>query len=43
MAALRFLSDESCGFVVVRTLRDAGYDVVAVAEFTDQSRDSEVI
>ena len=37
MAALRFLADESCDFAVVRALRGAGYDVVAVAEFTNQS------
>ena len=43
MAALRFLADESCDFAVVRALRDAGYDVVAVAEFTNQSVDPAVI
>ena len=43
MAALRFLADESCDFAVVRALRGAGYDVVAVAEFTNQSLDSAVI
>jgi hypothetical protein len=37
MAALRFLADESCDFAVVRALRGAGYDVVAVAEFINQS------
>ncbi len=43
MAALRFLADESCDFAVVRALRGAGYDVVAVAEFTNQSLDPAVI
>ena len=43
MVALRFLADESCDFAVVRALRGAGYDVVAVAEFINQSLDSEVI
>ena len=43
MAALRFLADESCDFAVVRALRGAGYDVVAVAEFINQSLDSAVI
>jgi predicted nuclease of predicted toxin-antitoxin system len=43
MAALRFLADESCDFAVVRALRDAGYDVVAVAEFTTRSLDPAVI
>lgn len=43
MAALRFFADESCDFAVVRLLRDAGYDVVAVAEFTSQSLDAVVI
>ena len=43
MAALCFLADESCDFAVVRALRGAGYDVVAVAEFTNQSLDPAVI
>ena len=43
MAALSFLADESCDFVVVQALRGAGYDVVALAEFTSQSIDSAVI
>ncbi|NJL18972.1 MAG: DUF5615 family PIN-like protein [Bdellovibrionaceae bacterium] len=40
---LRFLADESCDFAVVRALRGAGHDVVAVAELTHQSLDSAVI
>jgi predicted nuclease of predicted toxin-antitoxin system len=43
MAAPRFLADESCDFAVVRALRNAGYDVMAVAEISKQSKDSEVI
>ncbi len=43
MVALRFLADESCDFAVVRALRGAGYDVVAVAELINQSLDSAVI
>ena len=29
---MRFLADESCDFAVVRTLRSAGHDVLAIAE-----------
>jgi hypothetical protein len=29
---VRFVADESCDFAVVRALRSAGHDVVAVAE-----------
>jgi len=29
---MRFLADESCDFALVRALRDAGHDVVAVHE-----------
>jgi hypothetical protein len=29
---MKFLADESCDFAVVRTLRDAGYEVLAVSE-----------
>lgn len=31
---MRFLADESCDFSVVRALRTAGHDVLAVAEFS---------
>lgn len=41
--ALRFLADESCDFAVIRALRDAGHDVLSVAEFTSQSDDGELI
>ena len=40
---MRFLADESCDFAVVRTLRDAGYDVLAVAEAARGATDPEVI
>jgi predicted nuclease of predicted toxin-antitoxin system len=43
MAPLRFLADESCDFTVVRSLRSAGYDVVAVAEYMQRSVDRELI
>jgi hypothetical protein len=29
---VRFLADESCDFAVVRALRTAGHDMLAVAE-----------
>lgn len=38
----RFLADESCDYAVVRALRSAGHDVVAVAETNAQAPDSEV-
>ena len=41
--AHRFLADESCDFAVVRALRAAGYDVLAIAEFTSRSDDAELI
>lgn len=40
---MRFLADESCDFGVVRTLRDAGYDVVAIVEVSPRAEDLEVI
>lgn len=43
MAALRFLADECCDFAVVRALREAGYDVLAVAEFMQHSDDRDLI
>ena len=43
MAGLRFLADESCDFVVVRTLRAAGYDVLAVSEFMQRNVDRDLI
>jgi predicted nuclease of predicted toxin-antitoxin system len=40
---LRFLADESCDFVVVRALRVAGYDVLAIAEQASGTSDRDVI
>jgi predicted nuclease of predicted toxin-antitoxin system len=40
---LRFLADESCDFAVVRALWGVGHDVVAVSEYTQRSRDDELI
>lgn len=40
---LRFLADESCDFTVIRALREDGYDVLAVGEFTSRSDDRELI
>ncbi len=38
-----FLADESCDFAVVRALRAAGYDVLAVAERARGAHDEDVI
>lgn len=40
---MRFLADESCDFGVVRTLREAGHDVLAVSEVEKRSDDRELI
>lgn len=40
---MRFLADESCDFSVVRALRAAGHDVVAVAELSPRAEDQMVI
>jgi predicted nuclease of predicted toxin-antitoxin system len=40
---MRFLADESCDFRVVRALRSAGHDVVAVIEIAPGSADQEVL
>ena len=40
---MRFLADESCDFAVVRALRAAGHEVVAVAEIARGAKDPEVI
>jgi uncharacterized protein with PIN domain len=37
---MRFLADESCDFNVVRALRLAGYDVIAVSEITPRAEDT---
>jgi len=41
--ALRFLADEGCDFAIVRALREAGFDVVAVCEIMPRSNDRDVI
>lgn len=41
--AARFLADESCDFAVVRALRDAAFDVVAVVEHSPGATDEQVI
>jgi len=40
---MRFLADESCDFGVVRALRAAGHDVVALAEISPRVDDEIVI
>jgi predicted nuclease of predicted toxin-antitoxin system len=40
---MRFLADESCDFSVVRTLRSADHDVVAIAELSPREEDSAVM
>ncbi len=40
---MRFLADESCDFAVVRALRSAGFDVVAIIEVAPGAEDSAVI
>ncbi len=40
---LKFLADESCDFGVVRALRNAGHDVVAICEFAKRMDDPDVI
>ena len=40
---MRFLADECCDFAVVRCLRAAGHDVLAVNEFRQRSVDNELL
>ncbi len=40
---MRFLADESCDFAVVRALRTAGHEVVAVSEIAPRADDQTVI
>jgi len=40
---IRFLADESCDFAVVRSLRSAGYDVIAVSESCPSAPDVKVL
>ena len=41
--APRFLADEGCDFAVVRALRDAGFDVLAICEIMPRSTDSDIL
>ena len=43
MSTLRFLADESCDFTVVRALRAAGFDVLAISEIMIRSIDRDLI
>ena len=43
MTEITFLADESCDFIVVRTLRSDGYDVLSVAESFPSATDHQVI
>ena len=43
MPSLRFLADESCDYLIVRSLRAAGHDVIAVVDEGEQSVDAAVI
>ena len=40
---MRFLADESCDFIVVRSLRAVGHEVLAVSEIYPRAEDSFVI
>jgi len=40
---MRFLADESCDFSVVRALRSAGHDVIAISESQQRSVDEELM
>jgi hypothetical protein len=40
---MRFLADESCDFSVVRALRSADHDVVAIAELSPREEDTSVM
>ena len=40
---MRFLADESCDFSVVEALREAGFDVVSIAEVFPRATDLRVI
>lgn len=40
---MRFLADESCDFAVVRALRAAGHDVMAIVEVSPRAEDEAII
>ena len=43
MKEIKFLADESCDFLVVRTMRSAEYDVLSVAESFPSASDQQVL
>ena len=43
MKEITFLADESCDFLIVRTLRSAEYDVLSVAESFPSASDQQVL
>ena len=43
MKEIKFLADENCDFLVVRTLRSAEYDVLSVAESFPSASDQQVL
>ena len=43
MKEIKFLADENCDFLVVRTLRSAEYDVLSVAESFPSVSDQQVL
>jgi hypothetical protein len=43
LKVIKFLADESCDFLVVRTLRSAEYDVLSVAESFPSASDQQVL
>ena len=43
MKEIKFLADESCDFLVVRTLPSAEYDVLSVAESFPSASDQQVL
>lgn len=40
---MRFLADESCDFAIVRALRAAGHEVLAVAELAPSAGDPDIL
>ena len=40
---MNFLADENCDFEIVRALRQAGHDVLAICEFAKRMQDADVI
>jgi predicted nuclease of predicted toxin-antitoxin system len=40
---VRFVADESCDFAIVRALREAGHDVIAIAEILPQANDEYIL